>query len=107
MVLAYLRGVLKPGYPMGIRSHIREDVILEAVSREVGSQSLQDVLMTSLLARPGMSHEVLHNLKSLTKRIGIVRELKSLEPVTPRVDGLIAIYNALQKSNLLKSLKCE
>lgn len=35
MLVAYLRGLLKPDYPQGVRSIIRENFILQALAREL------------------------------------------------------------------------
>jgi len=40
MVLAHLRGLLKPDYQHGLRSRIRENVVLIALAREVDAESL-------------------------------------------------------------------
>ena len=41
MVLAYLRGLLKPGYPHGRKSLIREKIVLESLSSEMDSKFLE------------------------------------------------------------------
>lgn len=40
MLVAYLRGLLKPDYPQGLRSIIRENFILQALSRELDAREL-------------------------------------------------------------------
>lgn len=40
MLIAYLRGLLLPDYPHGLRSIIRENFILQAISREVGADEM-------------------------------------------------------------------
>jgi hypothetical protein len=42
MLAAYLRGLLKPNYPLGQRSIIRENFILAAIARE---QDAQEIIM--------------------------------------------------------------
>lgn len=42
MLVAYLRGLLKPDYPHGIRSMLRENFILKALGREIESNELID-----------------------------------------------------------------
>lgn len=41
MVLAHLRGLLHPDYRHGVRSRIREELVLRAISREVDAESFQ------------------------------------------------------------------
>jgi hypothetical protein len=40
MLMAHLRGLLKPDYEQGIRSMIREELVLQAVSQEIEGQGL-------------------------------------------------------------------
>lgn len=44
MLLAYLRGLLHPYYDQGLQSHIRERMILEALSMELDAQQLERVI---------------------------------------------------------------
>ncbi len=41
MVLAHLRGLLQPAYPHGVRSRIREELVLRGISREVDADSFK------------------------------------------------------------------
>ena len=51
MVLAHLRGLLKPNYPNGIYSCIREELVLQAISQETEGRHLhqQALMATSML----------------------------------------------------------
>lgn len=40
MLVAYLRGLLKPDYPQGIRSIIRENFVLQALARELDAREM-------------------------------------------------------------------
>jgi len=40
MLIAYLRGLLLPDYPNGIRSIVRENFILQAINREIGAEEI-------------------------------------------------------------------
>ena len=40
--MAYLRGLLLPDYPNGMRSIVRENFILQAINREIGAAEIVD-----------------------------------------------------------------
>ena len=51
MLLAHLRGLLKPNYPNGIYSCIREELVLQAISQETEGKHLhqQALMSTSMM----------------------------------------------------------
>lgn len=50
MLLAHLRGLLKPNYPNGIMSVIREELVLQGISQETeGRHMYQQALMSTAM----------------------------------------------------------
>jgi len=102
MVLAYLRGLLKPDYPMGIRSEIREDLILHALSSELEGDRERDnamLLQTIVTSRPGQVKTIQQIRKSLQKA-GRYFHLRSVDYNPPKgsVDDLVTLFHAVEKA---------
>lgn len=71
MLVAYLRGLLTPGYPQGVRSIIRENFVLQSLAREleaneVLARSLNESHYASLM-KPDQANKLLkHHDKMLS-----------------------------------------
>jgi hypothetical protein len=105
MVLAYLRGLLRPGYPMGIRSHLREELMLEAVARDLESINMQEIIRTMVQHRPGTPQKVIQTIKEMSFKLNRTRGFNTVKSKARNVDGLVAIYHALSKSKLADKLR--
>ena len=110
MLVAYLRGLLKPDYPQGIRSIIRENFILQALSRELDADELlarvqHEGTFTALLTHDNankllkqqdkMLSLAFDNLRHKTERLG--NKLVNMHAI----DKLIATYAALKKQGIV------
>jgi hypothetical protein len=122
MLLAHLRGLLKPDYPQGIRSMIREELVLQAVSQEVEGQGLMtQAQMTSSMmpaidekSRPRSLRMAMDNLRMGTALIRmepyhkLVRQVKS-HSLEANVAALKMLAHtdvfAILKANLNAELK--
>lgn len=110
MLVAYLRGLLKPNYPLGIRSLIRENFILQALSRE---QDAQDMLLrlqhegsfVSLLTHENANKLLKHQDKMLSLALNNLRhsndKAKKHNVDIHSVNKLIETYAALKNQGLV------
>jgi hypothetical protein len=57
MVVAYLRGVLRPNHPFGARSFTTEQIVLESLSAERLSDNMQAEIMADLSLIPAMNQK--------------------------------------------------
>lgn len=89
MLVAHMRGLLEPDYKQGVRSMIREELILQALSQEVEGHSLlvQAAMTSSMMpaieekSRPRSLRAAMDNLKLGTA-------LLRLEPYSQLVKGI-------------------
>jgi hypothetical protein len=114
MILAHLRGLLKPGYSQGVASVIREELVLQALSQETEAHNLlsQAQMTSSMLAaydpsqRPKMLRQAIDNLRmgsSLLRMESydkIVRQVKAHS-----VEANIAAFKLLEHTNVFELLK--
>jgi hypothetical protein len=110
MLVAYLRGLLKPDYPHGLRSIIRENFILQALSRELDAKE-----MMARVAHAGtfvtlLTHDNANKLlKDQDKMLSlsfenfrhISRKNSNKSINMEAVDKLIAAYASLKKQGLV------
>jgi hypothetical protein len=107
MFLAHLRGLLKPGYPYGVRSFQAETMMLDQLDRDLAVAEHQDVVtQLGIQATTGTLNPNLLSglLPSLLVRMSMLRE-----GVTPRpadttggdIDALTRIYYALEEAGFL------
>ena len=112
MLVAYLRGLLLPDYPNGIRSVVRENFILESINRELGASELVDRVNLEAsyasLIKPNFANKL---LKQQDKMLSLAHEKynhvisKNTEFENYNVSGLddfINTYKKLESQGLLK-----
>lgn len=117
MLIAYLRGLLLPDYPNGIRSIIRENYILQALNREIGASELVDrIKMESSFVPAIESGSKINNLlKQLDKMLSLAYENLSHAPQLNKgkyskynvneLERFIATYEMLEKQGLVGDIK--
>ena len=110
MLIAYLRGLLKPDYPQGVRSIIRENFILQALSRELEANELltrirHEGTFISLLTHANANKLLKEQDKMLSLafdnfRHKIARNNNKLVNMQA-IDNLISVYASLKKQGLV------
>jgi hypothetical protein len=105
MILAFLRGLLKPGYPNGVRSMQGESLMLAALEREMLARDGMEWLMlessfTTLLKSPGEYRN------SMRDRADRLQRLRDGNPEDPRQQSfdLAKTYKFLEKSGYLAQI---
>jgi hypothetical protein len=112
MVLAHLRGLLKPDYRNGVSSIIREELVLQAISQEVESQGLfmqanmKTQLLVSVKDKARTLREAADCLRMGTALLRLEPYDKILRQVKAHsVDANMAAFKLLQKTNVFDILK--
>jgi hypothetical protein len=110
MLVAYLRGLLKPDYPQGSRSIIRENFILQALARELDADELMARIQHEGTFVTLLTHDNANKLlKQQDKMLSLAfdnfrhrteRKGNSLVDMQA-VDKLIAAYAALKKQGMV------
>ena len=105
MVLAHLRGLLKPGYEFGIRSRIRETVLLRAIDLELQHEQIRDdaFLQASLAGAP--IKDPVEMIRSLSESLRRSHQMRSCtkdieKPLKMTRDEAVAHYLDLAKKGL-------
>lgn len=110
MLLAYLRGLLKPDYPQGARSIIRENFILQAISRELDGNELMariqhEGTFVALISHDNANKLLKHQDKMLSLAFDNFRHRNQRQGNNSvnmqAIDNLIAAYAALKKQGLV------
>lgn len=111
MLVAYLRGLITPGYPHGIRSVIRENLILQAISLELEADALLNRVVTESAYAPLMQGNNANNLlKQHDKMLSLVHSARCHESQKNKViknidinsiDNFIKIYKSVKDQGLL------
>lgn len=110
MLVAYLRGLLKPDYPNGIRSIIRENFILQALARELDAKELMARLRHEESYVALLNHESANKLlKHQDKMLSLAFEnfRHKVERQTKHgldlgaIDQFIKTYHDLKKQGLI------
>lgn len=110
MLVAYLRGLLKPDYPQGVRSIIRENFILQALARELDANELitrmqHEGTFISLLTHDNANKLLKQQDKMLSLAFDNFRHKaahtnnKSVN--MQAIDNLVAVYASLKKQGLV------
>ncbi len=109
MLLAYLRGLLKPDYPHGVRSVLRENLILEKVEidqkvdLELTRLQLDAAFIPMTDARG--AKEILGGIGRTFDKLSQLAEFDLMRAAIPQakgsVDSLVKIYYALSKAGLV------
>lgn len=110
MLIAYLRGHLKRSTPYGLRSRIRESIILEAIMAEQEASMLRDRNDTTAAMMTALEHKSREQcLSQIRIRQARISELLCgriyREPVEERSDiSIVQLYRLAEKGNLLEKL---
>jgi hypothetical protein len=113
LLIAYLRGHIRPYYDQGLRSMIRESIIVDAIAAEKDVEfAMQRLNVEALFVADIPGRQRLHVLKQLCLRIGQWRDAAELNftalkmpPVQGSVDALVKLYKALEEAHILKKPK--
>jgi len=115
MLVAYLRGLLKPDYPQGARSVIRENFILQALSRELDGNELMariqhEGTFVSLVSHDNANKLLKHQDKMLSLAFDNFRHRNPQQGTDlvnmQAIDNLISTYASLKKQGIV-GLKSE
>ena len=117
MVLAHLRGLLKPDYQHGIRSVIRENLVLTALSREIDSNAfaqramIEAVCMTAVA--PGYRSKLHRDALSLlndSNQLAKLLDYEAIERKRPKIENerdvkdLMAAFNILRETDVFATM---
>ena len=87
-VVAYLRGFLAPDYKNGVKSRIRENLILGAINDDLDSKSLSNSLSVDLAFASSLPSENLSgHYDSIYDKISDIRELDELSGLYKNKDS--------------------
>lgn len=103
MVVAYLRGLLKPTQPYGRRSRISEDVVIEAMASGVMADNLQDSVKFSQALLPLLNQRGIHNSNErIYAQLDRVSELRvfDLYKVAEQLGGHLKVTNGKKEMSL-------
>jgi len=110
MLVAYLRGLLKPDYPQGVRSVIRENFILQALSRELDAKEMlarveHEGTFIALITHDNANKLLKHQDKMLSLAFNNFRhkaEKHSNKSINMEaIDKLLSTYAALKKQGMV------
>lgn len=110
MLVAYLRGLLKPDYPQGVRSIIRENFVLQALARELDASEMMariahEGTFVTLLTHDNANKLLKHQDKMLSLAFDNFRhkaDKRSSKSINMEaIDKLIATYAALKKQGVV------
>ena len=112
MVVAYMRGILKPDYPHGTRSRIREAALLKAIESEMEASLGYQRLMVSHSFISKITIDSVRRLQADSRdtwqRICHLRRLTKPPPAAALLasgKALGIIYTALEKSSVLEQIR--
>lgn len=111
LLLAYLRGLLKPDYSQGLLSRLREQMVLDALALEkdiaFALASTQLEASFSSQFSPAGARGVLQNCVKTLSRLKRLAEFDVLANQVPEmrgsVDALVKLYQALEKANIIQN----
>lgn len=92
MMLAYRRGLLKPDYPNGLQSRLREEMVLQMLNSELAADSfLHGAHILGAIAGPNVNPKKVVDLeRELNKRIIHASRLNEYED---------AVYHSMDEEN--------
>lgn len=117
MVVAYLRGLLRPQHNFGTRSFATEEVILEALDAECAAASINASVMADLAIIPALTQRgVIATTSRASKRLVRASELRTMDiykvadQVASRIKrdtkntlSLYQIYQLAEKSGIFEA----
>lgn len=114
MVLAYLRGKLEPGYPEGLRSVIRERLLLHVLSMELeADRGMRRLLIEAAWATyytPESAVRIYQSGNEAWLRYTSLMELLATQqskekPIDEPAKVLLKVFDALETSGLLEQIR--
>lgn len=112
MILAHLRGQLEPGYPQGIRSLLRENLILKAIDAELRASALESRLMLdATLTAPALTQsstaaktiaEFNHDIRRLLGNRELDPTADAVPVTSQGAQALIDLYETLMDAGILE-----
>jgi hypothetical protein len=111
MLVAYLRGLLTPDYPNGVRSVVRENLVLQAISLELDADALLNRVATEAAYAPLMQGNNANNLlKQHDKMLSLAHSARCHESQKSKtlknvdinsIDNFIKTYKTIKDQGLL------
>lgn len=110
MLLAFLRGLLKPYYNQGSRSVAAEHLVLEAIAvEETGRQGRDMVLMQAAFSSHFARNRVSETMGNFGKELRRLAEMSmlnvgwsSVPEAQASVDSMLQLYEALEKAGIIR-----
>jgi fumarylacetoacetate (FAA) hydrolase family protein len=103
MVVAHLRGLLKPSHEFGRRSAATEDIILEAISTEHLASSMETIASADLAVIPALNHKgVTKTVEQVSARLARASELRlfDLYKVAEQLSTKLKVENPQKELSL-------
>ena len=112
LLLAYLRGLLRSGYKHGLRSALRENLVLAALEREVVADfNARNLLAQASFSTHFSSKSVKNTMRGICSALDRLRDLVLFQNVDrlPKetgglgsVDSLVELHHALTAVGILE-----
>lgn len=110
MILAFLRGLLKPYYAQGIRSVAAENLVLEAIACQHAADlgqlqvSMQVAFSNhfSIKKVPDLLTQFGRSLKRLSELSMLNVSWQAIPEARGSVESILELYHALEKAGILK-----
>lgn len=116
MLLAYRRGLLKPGYKNGFTSRLRENMLLISLSKELDAEdTYQDLIYTATVIAPHLdTKKVIGYIENKQYLLDYLKEYKLGSPVkykNPKTNllntskGLARAFQILKENGIIEKVK--
>lgn len=114
MVVAYLRGLLKPTLTYGLRSLLAEEAILEALEAQLAVEGYGNSIIADAAVLPALEHKSKeHTMRSIRARLMRCTELRTFDiyRLNRRVEldkngiSLYQLYQVASANGLMDALK--
>ena len=112
MVVAYLRGLLKPSFKHGLRSIVAENYVLEVLKADNQARMLEATILSDSAILPALKHESkLETMRLIGRRMqrcldirnGAVYRAKRHTPARGQI-SIYQLYQLTLKAGILQSL---
>ena len=109
MILAFLRGLLKPYYLQGSRSVAAENLVLEALAlKEVARHGCEQVMMQAAFSEKFADKRVPELMREFGRSLRRLSELSMLNiswqanaEARGKVESILELYEALEKAGII------
>ena len=110
MILAFLRGLLKPKYTQGARSVAAENLVLEAIAlEETAKHGREQILMQAAFSEhfsarkvPDLIREFGRSLKRLSELSMLNISWQAMPEARGKVESIMKLYEALEKAGIIR-----